>query len=93
MDMKILEQKLWNVSDSYIDFVHGMMSYSMHSPQRPARLEKFIDEHPDATTSDIIYYVSCLPDFYDDAVGRRMTEPPHYTGNAPYPAVSTPLTT
>lgn len=66
--MDELRKILENVSDSYDGFVMGMVTYALYSETRYERLVNYITEHPEATSSDIIYYVSIQDDFYDDAV-------------------------
>ena len=50
---KRLEELLNNVSDGYTDFVEGI-SFSARKHNFTDRLIKFIEEHPDANSSEII---------------------------------------
>lgn len=65
--MNELRTLLEKVSDAYPDFVNGMLNYADFSVSRYERLCFFLNEHPAATSSDIIEYVSGQSDFFDDA--------------------------
>ena len=68
---KLFEKRLWNIQDSYIDFVHGMIDYVRFRPERKIRLENYMDKHPTATASDLVVYISHLQDFYDDSTATE----------------------
>lgn len=65
--MNELTAMLYDVTDSYYDFVIGVSAYAKKSPTRTDAVKGFICNHPDALSSDIIEFVSNQPDFYDDA--------------------------
>lgn len=52
--MEELRQLLLQVSDSYSDFVLGVMLDARENPDRLDDIIKFIKDNPEATTSDII---------------------------------------
>ena len=64
--MTELKEMLIRVKDSYFDFVIGILAYAGKNKNRLETVTKYIKDNPDLTTSDIIYFVSCQPDFYDD---------------------------
>lgn len=66
--MKELKMLLANVSDSYYDFVEGVVLYAKKSNQHTLLVTNYIKQNPDATSSDIIEFISDQPDFMDDVV-------------------------
>ncbi len=70
--MKELESLLNNVSDTYEDFITGIMQYARKKQSRLDAVLGFIKEHPNATSSDIVYFVSIQPDFYEDAAKQNV---------------------
>ena len=58
--------RLNNVSDSYDSFVDGVLNYVEKKQSRLIAVETFMDEHPEATTSDILWFISNQRDFYED---------------------------
>lgn len=66
--MEELKEMLINVNDSYFDFVLGIMNYAGKKPERLSVVKKYLAEHKDATSSDIVEFVSSQPDFYEDNV-------------------------
>lgn len=65
--MQELILKLYNVQDSYFDFVLGMITYAKKKESRTVALNNYLDENPNAKTPEIIRFVSTQPDFYEDA--------------------------
>lgn len=51
-----LKECLENVSDTYTDFIIGGLREAKHDPEYADKIIKFIRDHPDAKTSDIIRY-------------------------------------
>ena len=51
--MEELKQLLKQVSDSYSDFVHGIMGIARDYPKRLDDIKQFIKDNPSASTSDI----------------------------------------
>lgn len=66
--MKELTIKLNNVEDSYYGFVAGVLTYVKKKESRYIKVNDFIDNNPNALTSDILEFISNQEDFYDDAV-------------------------
>lgn len=67
--MNELENKLLSVSDSYDDFVAGIMSY-VHikgNEHKADMIINFINLHPAALSSDIVEYVTKETDFFSSA--------------------------
>ena len=53
VDMEELNQLLTQVSDSYSDFVYGIMGIARDYPKRLDDIKQFIKDNPEASTSDI----------------------------------------
>lgn len=51
--MEELKQLLWQVSDSYSDFVYGIMGIARDYPKRLDDIKQFIKDNPEASSSDI----------------------------------------
>lgn len=68
--MDELKQLLLQVSDSYSDFVHGVMAEARDYPDRRDDIIRFIKEHPEATTSDILKWTS------EEIEGIDLNNPP-----------------
>ena len=66
--MNELTTKLNNVEDSYYGFVAGVLSYVKKKESRYKIVSEYIDNNPNALTSDILEFISNQEDFYDDAV-------------------------
>ena len=64
--MNELLNLLNNVTDSYDGFVGGIMAYAHKKQSRIDAISKYIKNNPQATSSDIIYFVSKQDDFFDD---------------------------
>ncbi|MCR5620052.1 MAG: hypothetical protein K6F65_08115 [Lachnospiraceae bacterium] len=75
--MTELKEMLIRVKDSYFDFVIGILAYAGKNKNRLEKVTDYIKNNPDLSTSDIIYFVSCQPDFYDDMApeDERVGEP------------------
>ena len=63
--------RLNSVPGSYFNFVIGITTYVKKNPQRLKIVNSFMDEHPDANPSDIVYFVMKQPDFHDDGLGLK----------------------
>lgn len=53
---KSLKKLLKAVPDSYPDFVNGMIAFLEDDTEISEKIIKYMQEHPDATTSEIIKY-------------------------------------
>ena len=62
-----LSERLKKVSDSYKDFVLGILRYADTSLEREKKIIKYLNENPDATSSQIVKFVIEQPDFHDAA--------------------------
>lgn len=67
MKMQELTMLLTNIEDSYYDFVSAMLGYAKKKPLREKKLIDFIKDNSSAKSSDVIRFVSCQADFYEDA--------------------------
>ena len=68
--MDELKQLLLQVSDSYSDFVYGVMAEARDYPDRCNDIISFIREHPKATTSDILKWTA------EEIEGIDLNNPP-----------------
>lgn len=62
--MEELRQRLWDVSDTYDDFVSGIIAVAKKDKSFPRRILGFMDDHPDAESSDIVEFTSDLHSEY-----------------------------
>ena len=72
--MEELIVMLNNIPASYYDFVIGISNYAKKKPERMQKVKDFIKEHPDATCSDVTYFVMTQQDFFEDDVRNQKTE-------------------
>lgn len=56
-NMEELRQLLLKVSDSYSDFVRGVMLDARNNPDRVSDIIQHIENNPEATTSDILEWI------------------------------------
>lgn len=61
-----------NIDDSYYDFVLGITQYAKKSPTRLNNVMFFLKENPEAKSSDVTYFVSSQPDFFEDVSMMRV---------------------
>ncbi len=69
--MEELYCKLNDVSDSYFDFIVSILAYAKKKKERLENILKYLDENPNANTTDIIYFVSKQPDFQEDNIASK----------------------
>jgi len=55
-----LRKMLENVSDSYSDFVIGTLLSFVNSKENQEKMIKFLEDNPDATSSDVCEYEAQL---------------------------------
>lgn len=74
----ILREKLEKISNSYFEFVDGIIfdceHYKSKNPDIAVQLSRYIDEHPDINLSEILEYEGILigmPYCGDDGIWRR----------------------
>ena len=65
--MEKLTELLYGVSDSYYDFVVAVVSYAKRNKNNLEDMESFIEDHPEALTSDILEFMMNREDFYEHA--------------------------
>ena len=53
-ELSAIRERLKNVGDSYVDFVEGLLVQCIVEKGYSDILVKYLDEHPDADTSEII---------------------------------------
>ncbi len=58
--------RLNKVDDAYYDFIVAVLSYVKRKKGRLETVSRYMDDHPEAGTSDILRFISDQPDFYDD---------------------------
>ena len=66
--MTALAARLNSINRSYDSFVAAVMTYINNKPSRQAVVEEFLNSHPDASTSEILSFISDQADFYEDTV-------------------------
>ncbi|MBO4280764.1 MAG: hypothetical protein J5872_02835 [Lachnospiraceae bacterium] len=66
--MKELTVRLQAVPDSYYDFVVAVLTYVKKKQSRMDKVSEYLDNNPNATTSDILWFISNQEDFFEDAV-------------------------
>ena len=70
-NLKELHERLRNVPDSYTAFVGGIIRYASTARERKEKVLAFMNEHPDARTSDITKFVMDQDDFHEAARSTR----------------------
>ena len=68
-----------NMNGSYRDFAEAVLQYAKKKPEREEAVLKFLKEHPDATTSDVVKFVSDQPDFFEEASFAKIYYKGYYT--------------
>ena len=58
--------RLSNVKDSYYGFIVAVLSYVKKKTSRLEAVKAFMDEHPEALSSDILEFISDQEDIYED---------------------------
>ena len=59
------------IPDVYDDFVYGVISYAMKNPVHIQVLHDYMNDNPDATSSDIVRFISMQPDFHDYSAAKE----------------------
>ena len=65
--MNELKELLNSVEDTYDDFVMGVCHYARKNPERLENVLNFIKSNPEASSSDIVHFISIQSDFMEDA--------------------------
>ena len=63
--MHTLKKALCEVSDSYDDFVRGVLAFVTKNPDNADAIMKYIEDNPDANTSEIAEFMIRLPGFFN----------------------------
>ena len=58
--------RLNNIKDSYYGFVVAVLNYVNGNNSRYEVVSTFMDDNPEALSSDILEFISGQKDFYDD---------------------------
>lgn len=59
--------RLNEVADSYYGFVVAVLTYVKKKSSRYDRVNEFMNNNPEALSSDILEFISNQDDFYEDA--------------------------
>ena len=66
--MEELYNMLNAIQDTYFEFVDSVLAYAKKKPERLAAVLDFMKSHSNLTSSDVIYFISKQPDFFEDDV-------------------------
>lgn len=66
--IKQLTIRLNDVPRSYFGFICGVRTYVRKKQSRFDAVSKYMDEHPSASSSDILGFITNQDDFFEDAV-------------------------
>ena len=72
--MDNLIHKLNSVSDTYDNFVLGVVNYAKRDPNHVTILHRFMDNNLNLTTSDIIEFIIQQPDFHNYSAASQKTD-------------------
>ena len=70
--MKELLQLLSEISDAYNDFLLGVINYAKKDGSHIELLNRYMREHPDVTSSDVIAFIMEQPDFHDFSATKEL---------------------
>lgn len=70
-NLNILYEKLHNVPESYPAFVGGIIRYAATDRTRKEKVMAYMNENPNARTSDIAKFVMDQDDFHEAARSTR----------------------
>ena len=63
--MEELTKRLQSIDDSYFAFIAGVVAYARESNERVRKIIVFLDDNPNALSSDVLEFVMSQPDFID----------------------------
>ena len=63
--MTDLIRKISHIKDVYDEFVLGVINYAKRKPEHIKLLNDYIDNHPNLSTPDLVYFISIQPDFHN----------------------------
>lgn len=84
IDQKLLEEygkidnfrelysKLSSISDSYEDFVRGVIGYAATNIYRKEKVMHYLEQNPHTTSSQVVEYIMRQPDFHDAAKQTKL---------------------
>ncbi len=64
--MKELSEKLYDLPNVYEDFIYGTVDYAKEKPEHLDILLNYLRNNDNLTTSDVVYFITTQPDFFDD---------------------------
>lgn len=70
--MDEMAMRLNKIEDSYYGFIAAVLTYVKKSENRMFVVENYMNQNPDAKSSDILSFISDQPDFYKDAADVRV---------------------
>jgi hypothetical protein len=70
--MEAFAIRLNSVKDTYYGFMAAVLTYVKKKPSRLSAVEEFMDRNPNASTSDILSFISEQNDFFEDAAYVRI---------------------
>jgi len=65
--MEKLTELLNNISDSYYDFVVSVLNYAKRNNKNTEAMIAFIENNPNALSSDVLEYMLSRDDYFDHA--------------------------
>lgn len=63
-----MKEILLGVNDSYEGFIKGVLNYVDKKDKRCRVVMEYLEEHPEALSSDILEFISDQEDFYEDVL-------------------------
>lgn len=72
--MKELIQRLSAIPDTYDDFLLGVINYAKKDPSHIEILNDFMRNNPDATSSDVVYFIINQADFYNFSATKEIKQ-------------------
>ncbi|MCQ2515479.1 MAG: hypothetical protein MJ094_01285 [Saccharofermentans sp.] len=64
--MDNLIKRLYAVPDSYFEFVDSIIDYASSDASHYTLIMNYLNNNKESTSSDILYFISTQPDFFDD---------------------------
>lgn len=72
--MKELIQRLSAIPDTYDDFLLGVINYAKKDPSHIEILNDFMRNNPDATSSDVVYFIINQADFHNFSATKEIKQ-------------------
>ena len=70
--MEELKESLIGIEDSYYDFVSAILNYASKKESRCQAIKDFLNNNPNALSSDVVRFVSMQEDFKEDAAYMKV---------------------